>query len=258
MITIEGLSRRFGDYDAVRDLSLEVGAGEWFLLAGPNGAGKTTTMRLLMGILQPDSGSATVCGHDPARDPMAVRRLIGYLPERFFPYEHLSGREYLQFAARAYGVPWREANERVAQVLELVDLTPAQADQLTKGYSFGMIKKVAFGAAILHQPKVLLLDEPTAGMDPKGASRIYEVIRRFVEAGTTCMMSSHLLLETQGICHTVGFIDRGTLIEAMPLTRLAEFDPPRTLPEHFLELLGRPDPVNIPGFFAAESEDDAA
>jgi ABC-2 type transport system ATP-binding protein len=248
MIETHDLSRRFGDYDAVAGLELRIAAGEWYLLAGPNGAGKTTTMRLLMGILQPDRGHALVAGHDPATDPMAVRRAVGYLPERFFPYEHLSGREYLDFVGRAYGMSRAESRQRVDQVLELVDLEPSQADQLTKGYSFGMTKKIAFAAAIIHRPAVLLLDEPTAGTDPKGARRIYDVIAQFVRRGTTVLMSSHLLLEVQELCDTVGFIHRGRLIETRPLSSLRSIG--RSLPELFLDLLGHPDPASVDGFFS--------
>jgi len=249
VIETRELTRRFGDYDAVHGLSIRVEPGEWFLLAGPNGAGKTTTMRLLMGILQPDAGSSSICGHDPAVDPTSVRRLIGYLPERFFPYEHLTGREYLELAARAYGMAPRAARDQVAIVLDLVDLAREQADQLMKGYSFGMTKKVAFGAAIVHQPRVLLLDEPTAGLDPRGARRIYDVIGELVRHGATCLMSSHLLLEVQDICDRVGFIDKGRLMQILSLDTLHETG--RTLPELFLDLVSWPTKPDMAAFFAA-------
>ncbi len=249
MIEIDRVSRRFGGNEAVKDLSLKIEPGEWFLMAGPNGAGKTTTLRLLMGILDPDQGACRVCGHLSSEDPMAVRRATGYLPERFYPYEYLTAREYLLFVARAYGLSRKEGRRRVGEVLDLVNLTEQEADVVSKGHSFGMTKKMAFGAAILHQPRVLLLDEPTAGLDPHGARRIYDVIGEFVKRGASCLMSSHLLLEVQDICDRVGFINDGQLIDELSLEQLKHLDPPLTLPEYFLNLVGWPAKPDMVGFF---------
>lgn len=237
MIEIEGLQVSFAGQPVLRGLDLRVEVGEWLLFLGPNGAGKTTTIRALLGQLRPQSGRLRVAGHDVRHDPMAVRRAVGYLPERYLPYRFLSGREVLAFVADAHGVPVPERNRRSVELLELLGLSEA-ADQPTVGYSQGMIRKLGLAAAMIHQPPLLILDEPTGNLDASAASLVREVLRGLAAGGTTIMMSTHVLGATESLCSSVGILHGGRLAMRASREALAERFPDQSLEQVFLTVTG--------------------
>jgi ABC-2 type transport system ATP-binding protein len=204
------LSKAFGDKVAVRELSLRVEPGEVMGFLGPNGAGKTTTIRVLMGLLRPSSGCATILGRDCHADAVALKRDVGYLPDEPFLYPYLSGLELLELVAGLHGLAGREARRRAAASAERFGLGP-DARAYTVTYSHGMRKRLALAAALLHEPKVLILDEPTSGLDPRGARDMRETVSELAAGGRTVFLSTHLLDAAERLCHRVAIIDGGTL-----------------------------------------------
>jgi ABC-2 type transport system ATP-binding protein len=214
-----GLTRQYGKLTAVRDLSLEVGAGEVFGFLGPNGAGKTTTIRMLTGLVRPTSGSAFVAGYDVAREPREVKRRVGYLAETPYLYPKLSGREFLAFMGGLYEVAPTLARQRAERLLSLFELTP-KADELVETYSHGMRQKLALAGAMLHEPQVLFLDEPTSGLDPRSARLVKDLLVALVQRGHTVFLSTHVLEIAEHLCHRVGIIDHGQVIATGTLDEL--------------------------------------
>jgi ABC-2 type transport system ATP-binding protein len=211
MIEVTNVTKRYGPKVAVEDLSLHVPAGELFAFLGPNGAGKTTTLKMICGLLFPSTGTVRVGGFDMATDGDQARRLISYVPDQPFLYEKLSGREFLRFTADLYGMDREYARERMAEVIRLFHLEEF-ADDLSERYSHGMRQRTVFAAALLHEPKLLIADEPTVGLDPKSIRELKVLLRRLADAGTTVFLSTHTLDIAQELADRIGIIDRGRLL----------------------------------------------
>jgi len=211
LIEMIGLTRRFGAVEAVRDLNLNVHRGEIFGFLGPNGAGKTTTIRMLVGLLQPSAGTARVAGYDVQRQPLQAKAAIGFVPDEPTLYDKLTGREFLQFKADLYSLEPARARRRAEELLRLFDLDE-RADDLIESYSHGMRQKAALAGALIHDPPVLILDEPTVGLDPKSARLIKDILRQLSQRGAAVFMSTHILEIAERMCDRVGIIDRGRLI----------------------------------------------
>jgi ABC-2 type transport system ATP-binding protein len=210
MIEAQNLTRRYGDYLAVDQISFSVSEGEIVGILGPNGAGKTTTIRMITGFLPPTSGRVTVAGQDIFDDQLAARRRLGYLPETVALYEEMRVREYLSYRARLFGLKGAEPQSRIDESLERCMLTDVQ-DQIIGTLSKGYRQRVGLAAAILHRPKVLVLDEPTIGLDPKQIVAIRELIRGLAKE-STLLLSTHILPEVELLCDRVVIIDRGQII----------------------------------------------
>jgi ABC-2 type transport system ATP-binding protein len=211
MIELANVTKQYGVKRAVDRLTLSVPAGELFAFLGPNGAGKTTTIKLLCGLLFPTGGTVAVGGFDLARDGDAARRLIAYVPDTPFLYEKLTGREFLQFIADMYGLAPDYGRRRSEEVIELFRLAEF-VDDLTERYSHGMRQRTVFAAALLHDPKVLIVDEPTVGLDPKSIRLLKDLLRQQADGGTTVFLSTHSLDIAQELADRIGIIDRGRLI----------------------------------------------
>ncbi|HEX7242766.1 MAG TPA: ABC transporter ATP-binding protein [Longimicrobiaceae bacterium] len=204
------LRKTFGPMVAVDGLDLEIGSGEVFGLLGPNGSGKTTTIRMLCGLVAPTSGEALVVGHDVAREPEAVRRGIGYMSQKFGLYDDLTVHENLRFYASVYGLVGRERDRRVAELLDELGLEERRG-QLTGTLSGGWKQRVALACATAHHPRMLFLDEPTAGVDPAARRRFWEIIHDLARAGTTILVTTHYMDEAER-CGRIAFLSRGHLI----------------------------------------------
>jgi ABC-2 type transport system ATP-binding protein len=241
VVEIDQLSKRYGDFDAVSQFSLKVGAGELFALLGPNGAGKTTTIRMLMGILQPTTGAAHIGGLDCFSDRVKVMRLVGYLPDEPVFYDYLRGGEIIRFVGEMHGFSKGEIARRTDGLLERLELTDA-VNEFAVNYSKGMKKKLALICAMLHEPALLILDEPTNGLDPFATRTLHEIMRERVAAGTTVFFSTHLLDQAERLCSRMAIIHRGSLVAAGSLTELrANLPPESTLEEVFFALVGDPE-----------------
>ena len=222
VIQTKALSKRYRDQVAVRDLTLEVTAGEIFGFLGPNGAGKTTTILMLMGLSEPSAGTARVCGFDPTREPVKVKRLVGYLPENVGFYEDMTAVDNLLYVARLNRLADGPARARIGTALETVGL----ADESRKrvgAYSRGMRQRLGIAEVLVKEPRVVFLDEPTVGLDPDGTWRMLEMIRALSrERGITVFFSSHLLDQVQRISDRVGIMLKGSLVAAGHIDELAE------------------------------------
>jgi len=221
VIRTEGLGKRYGDFSAVTDLSLHVHRGEVFGFLGPNGAGKTTTIRMLMGILVPTSGRAFIAGMDCFTDRVPVKRIVGYLPDAPVFYDYLRGHEILRFVGQMHGLSGEQLARRHAELLSRLALQDAE-DEYAVNYSAGMKKKLALACALIHDPPVLILDEPTNGLDPRASRQIQDLITSFAAEGRTVFLSTHLLDMARRLCHRVGIIDRGRLVALGTLDQLHE------------------------------------
>jgi ABC-2 type transport system ATP-binding protein len=210
VIETVGLSKLYGDTRAVDRLTLRVEAGEVMGFLGPNGSGKTTTIRLLMGLLRPTEGRASIGGLDCHADSVVLKRDVGYLPDEPFLYPYLSGYEILELVAGLHGLSAHDARTRARASAEAFGLEQAAA-AFTVTYSHGMKKRLALALALIHEPKVLIMDEPTNGLDPKGAREMRDTIARLAAAGRTVFLSTHLLEAAERLCHRVAIIHRGVL-----------------------------------------------
>jgi ABC-2 type transport system ATP-binding protein len=215
------LTRRFGKRVAVDHLNLQVRAGELYGFLGPNGAGKSTTLRMLCGILEPSEGGGTVLGIDLARDPERIKSVIGYMSQKFSLYDELTVEENLTFYARVYEVPRAQRAARMAQMVQLADLS-GQESQLAGTLSGGYRQRLALDCALVHSPRLIFLDEPTAGVDPVSRRNFWGLIRRLVDQGTTIIVTTHYMDEAE-LCDTLGFIYQGKLIaQGSPATIKSE------------------------------------
>ncbi len=210
-IEVRNLSRSFPGVHAVRNVSFTVARGQVIGFVGANGAGKTTTMRILATLDHPDSGGARVCGFDVVRYPAEVRRRIGWMPDHYGTYSNMTVLEYLDFFARALGFRGEERLQRISEVMEFTDLTPL-ADRLVETLSKGMGQRLCLGRALLHDPDVLILDEPAAGLDPKARVELKHLLRILSEEGKTVFISSHILSELGEMCDSLLFINQGEII----------------------------------------------
>lgn len=219
MIEVAGLVKRYGRTEALRGLHMQVPKGAIYGFVGPNGAGKTTTMRFLATLLAVDSGSARIAGLDVRNQPSRVRAAIGYMPDFFGLYEDLTVTEYLDFYATSYGVPVRARKRTIGELLELVDLVPRQ-DDYVEGLSRGMKQRLGLARCLVHDPEVLLLDEPASGMDPRARVEMREIVRELSRLGKTILISSHILLELAEMCTHIGIIQSGTLLREGPVQEI--------------------------------------
>src|SRR5438067_11076012 len=210
MIDIRNVTERYGPKVAVQDLSLDVPAGELFAVLGPNGAGKTPTIKMLCGLLFPTAGTVAVGGYDLAAHGDQARALISYVPDQPFLYEKLTGREFLQFTADLYAMPPERSREKIDEVIGLFHLEEF-VDDLTERYSHGMRQRTVFAAALVHEPKLLIADEPTVGLDPKSIRELKTLLRKQAEAGVTVFLSTHTLDIAQELADRIGIIDRGRM-----------------------------------------------
>ena len=246
MIRLQNLTKRYGKFTAVDGISLEVPPGELFGLLGPNGAGKTTTMRMIAGILQPTGGSVYVGGVDMLARPLEAKARLGFIPDRPFVYDKLTGGEFLRFVAALYGQDGPVVERRVDELLALFDLAPWK-DELTESYSHGMRQKLVFTAALLHRPRVIILDEPMVGLDPKSARIIKRLLRRRAGEGSCVFLSTHQLSVAEEVADRIGIINKGQMIFLGTLEDLrTRGRAAGSLEDLFLELTGLP-PEEIEG-----------
>jgi ABC-2 type transport system ATP-binding protein len=236
-VRLRDLTKLFGDRVAVDAMSLDVAPGELFGFLGPNGAGKTTTIRLLTGLLRPTSGSAELCGHDVVGAPLRARAVAGYVPDQPALYEKLTGREMLALAADLYGVSRTVQAARVDPLLVAFGLE-GHADQLVQSFSRGMRQKLALAAALLHDPRVLFLDEPTVGLDPAGARQLKGILRELCAEGRTFFLSTHVLEVAELLCDRVGVVQNGRLVAVETPAALRSTLGAGSLEEAFLRLTG--------------------
>jgi ABC-2 type transport system ATP-binding protein len=211
VIELIHLTKRYGDVLAVEDVSVHVPAGQIFGFLGPNGAGKTTTIRMMMGLLQPSAGRVLLGGHDLAVDPIAAKQLCGFVPDRPHIYEKLTGGEFLDFVAGLYQVPGDIAAPRREQLLQMFDLTHWAAE-LVESYSHGMKQRLVMAAALVHSPRVLIVDEPMVGLDPRGARLLKRTFRQLARSGVTVFMSTHSLEVAEETCDRIGIIHQSRVI----------------------------------------------
>ena len=210
MIELKHVTRRYGSKVAVDDLDLTVAPGELFAFLGPNGAGKTTTIKMLVGLLRPSEGTVRVCGKNVVAETRQAARRIGYVPDEPFLYEKLSGREFLQFVAEMHGLQRRCKAERIERETDNFNLG-AFLDDLVETYSHGMKQRLVFAAALLHDPSVLIIDEPMVGLDPRSGRLVKDLLRSRVESGTTVFMSTHTLAVAEEIADRIGIVNLGQL-----------------------------------------------
>ena len=211
MIRFSSVTRSYGSKVAVNKLDLHIPQGEVFAFLGPNGAGKTTSIKMMVGLLQPTSGTVEIAEYNVVKQPRLAKSRIGYVPDQPELYDKLSGREFLRFVADLHGMPALEAEaaiEEQSKVFEIADFY----DNLTEDYSHGMKQRVAFAAAMIHSPDVVILDEPMVGLDPKSMRLVKDLLRRRAQAGTTVFMSTHTLAIAEEIADRIGVINQGELL----------------------------------------------
>jgi ABC-2 type transport system ATP-binding protein len=211
MIELKDLTKTYGSYSAVQGLSLSVGRGEIFGFIGPNGAGKTTTIKMMGGVMAPTAGSVTIAGIDMLAKPQEAKRRIGFIPDRPFLYEKLTGLEFLRFTADIFGVAERKFQEKAAATLVMFSLAD-WSNELIESYSHGMKQRLIMAAALLHDPLVLIIDEPMVGLDPLAIIMVKNLFKRLASQGVTIFMSTHTLKVAEDICDRIGVINRGRLI----------------------------------------------
>src|SRR5438093_3474360 len=211
MIELRGLTKKYGEFTAVDSIDLSVPDGELFGFLGPNGAGKTTTLRMIAGILQPTSGSIHLAGIDLAEDPLAAKSRLGFIPDRPFIYEKLTGAEFLRFVAGLYGQDGDKVEHRGRELMALFDLEE-WADELVESYSHGMRQKLIISSALIHRPACIVVDEPMVGLDPKAARLLKDIFRQFVERGGTVLMSTHTLEVAEAMCDRVAILQHGKIV----------------------------------------------
>ncbi len=219
MIELINLTKRYGKNHAVNELSLTVPDGELFGFIGPNGAGKTTTIRMIGGLLAPTSGQVIIDGVDIAKDPVGVKRNIGLIPDRPFLYEKLTGIEFLQFTADLFELNQTDFESKSKEWLNLFGLWD-RANELIEAYSHGMKQRLIMSAALLHDPRLLIVDEPMVGLDPRGIKMVRNLFRQLSETGVTVFMSTHTLSLAEEICDRIGIINNGKLVATGTITEL--------------------------------------
>jgi ABC-2 type transport system ATP-binding protein len=242
VISLHRLTKHFGAQVAVDDLSLEIPAGQIVGLLGPNGAGKSTTLKMLTGMLIPTSGTATICGHDLLKEPMEVKRCVGFVPDSGAVFESLTGLEYLEMVAALYSIPAGAARERIRQFIAFFDLSfETLTDKLLGAYSKGMRRKVVITAALLHNPPVVFFDEPLDGLDANAAVGFKALIQTLAREGKAIVYSSHILDVVERVCDRVLIIDKGRLqVDGSP-SELVSRHGARSLEQLFTSLTGGDD-----------------
>jgi ABC-2 type transport system ATP-binding protein len=219
MIELKNVTKKYGAKTAVNCLSLEIAPGELFAFLGPNGAGKTTTIKLMCGLLFPTSGTVSVGGYDLSTHGDKARQQISYVPDQPYLYEKLTGREFLQFIADMYGLPPTLGRERIEEMIELFELGDF-VDELTERFSHGMRQRTVFAGALLHGPQVLIVDEPTVGLDPRSVRLLKDLLRQRADSGMTVFLSTHSLDIAQQLADRIGIVEHGRLISCGSLEML--------------------------------------
>ena len=239
MITVARVTKLYGTFKAVDDVSLSVASGEIHGFLGPNGAGKTTTIRIVAGLLKPTSGTVSIDGHELAREPEAAKAALGFIPDRPFLYEKLTAEELLRFHGGLYGMRPADIQARSAELLELFDLTGWRGE-LIESFSHGMKQRLVMCAAFLHRPRAVLVDEPMVGLDPRGALLIKDVFRRMAREGVVILMSTHTLEVAEEMCDRISIIQGGRIIAqgTVPELRALSGGPEAALTPVFLRLTG--------------------
>ena len=246
LVETRHLVKRYGDKVAVNDISFDVYQGEVFGFLGPNGAGKTTTIKVIVGLLQPTSGTVKVAGYDVQTQSMLAKASSGYVPDTPNLYAKLSGRELLRFVGDLYNMDRSQVGHRIDELLRMFDLTAA-ADDTVDSYSHGMQQKTSLAAALMHDPKVLILDEPTVGLDPKSARLIKDILRQLADRGAAVMLSTHILEIAERMCDRIGIINKGQLVAVGTMDELRTLDKTgqTSLEDIFLDLTGGVEEAEI-------------
>lgn len=235
-IELHEVTKRFGDFTAVDRLRLTIPPGELFAFLGPNGAGKTTTIKMLVGLLLPDGGSVRVCGHAMGRDGQLAKSQLAYVPDQPFLYDKLTGHEFLDFVGRMYGLSRASQEQRTKQLVEMLEMG-SFLHQLTESYSHGMKQRTVLAAALLHDPAVLVTDEPMVGLDPRTVRKVKDILRDMVHDGKTVFMSTHTLEVAEAVADRIGIINHGRLIAVGTLEELRhQASRSETLEDIFLSL----------------------
>lgn len=237
LIRAQHLRKAYNQTIAVDDVNLEVFGGEIFGFLGPNGAGKTTTIKMLIGLLRPTEGRASIGGHDIQHEPIAAKALLGYVPDQPYLPDKLTAREFLQFIGGLYRLPNSQVQHRGAELLKLFDLDE-HGDELIGGFSHGMKQKMALAGALLHDPQVLFLDEPTVGLDPRSARLIKDILRQLAARGTAVFLTTHILEIAERLCDRVAIIAHGRVIAAGTMDELRQGSTGTSLEDIFLSLTG--------------------
>lgn len=239
MIRLHQLTKRYGSFTAVHGIDLEIPAGTLYGFLGPNGAGKTTTMRMIAGILRPTSGTVEVAGINVAHDPIRAKTHLGFIPDRPYVYDKLSGAEFLRFVAALYGQDGPEIERRIDELLELFELSRWK-DELTETYSHGMRQKLIISSALVHRPAVIVVDEPMVGLDPRSAHLLKQIFRHFVDRGGTVLMSTHTLEVAEAMCDRIAIIQGGKIVASGTMADIREQTASgnASLEELFLRLTG--------------------
>ncbi len=246
MISIEHLVKRYDDHAAVNDISLEVKAGEIFGFLGPNGAGKTSAIKMMMGLMKPTSGSITIDGYDIQKDPISAKKVMGYIPDRPILYEKLTAWEYMKFIAGLYSVDKKNLEERSRKFLEIFSLSE-WTNELVENFSHGMKQRLNLSAVFMRNPKVLILDEPLIGLDPRGARLLKEILHASRNNGMCIFMSTHILEIAEQMCDRMAIIHKGNIIATGTSEdmRGQAHSPESGLEQVFLRLTGGEDVVHI-------------
>jgi len=245
LIELHDLCKNYGEKTAVDHIDLKVFSGEVFGFLGPNGAGKTTTIKMIVGLLQPTSGTVKIAGYDIREQPLQAKISSGYVPDTPSLYSKLSARELLRFVGDLYSMDSRQINHRIEELLQLFSLVES-GDDLIDSYSHGMQQKASLAAALMHDPKVLVLDEPTVGLDPKSARLIKDVLRQLADRGSTVFVTTHILEIAERMCDRIGIINKGRLITVGTMEELRAMRHGETsLEDIFLSLTGGAETAEI-------------
>ena len=239
MIRLESLTKTYGKFVAVDNIDLHVPRGTMFGFVGPNGAGKTTTLRIIAGIMRPTAGRIWLGGDDVVADPMAAKARLGFIPDRPFLYEKLTGAEFLQFVAGLYGQDGEVVEKRIDELLDVFELSRWK-HELIESYSHGMRQKLIISSALIHRPECIVVDEPMVGLDPKAARLLKDILRQFVDRGGTVLMSTHTLDIAETMCDKIAIIQAGKIVAQGTMAELREQTAAgdASLEELFLKLTG--------------------
>lgn len=237
MLLIENLSKSFGSFEAVHNISLNVEAGDFFGFLGPNGAGKTTTIKMITGLYLPASGKVSINGIDIVKSPIEAKKIIGYIPDQPFLYDKLTGREFLFFSGGLYNLDKKYLINKIEEVIDDLKIE-SWVDKRTEEYSQGMRQRIAIASSLLHSPKLIVVDEPMVGLDPQSANLVKKVLKKKTEEGASVFMSTHSLSVAEEICTRIGIIKNGNIIFDDKMEALEKFkkENNKTLEEFFLEL----------------------
>jgi ABC-2 type transport system ATP-binding protein len=239
MIRLEGLTKHYGSFVALDHIALHVPRGVLYGCLGPNGAGKTTMLRMIAGILRPTDGRVLIGGDDVQGNPLAAKMRLGFIPDRPFVYDKLTGAEFLRFVAGLYGQEGDAVERRTAELLEVFELS-SWKDELIEAYSHGMRQKLIISSALIHRPECIVVDEPMVGLDPKGARLLKDIFRQFVDRGGTVLMSTHTLEVAEAMCDQIGILQHGKIVAhgSMAEIRRQHAAGDASLEDLFLKLTG--------------------